>query len=287
MVTNIFHTERIYTPRQLSVYIGVPLQIIQEFSDTAVKHYHPHKKKINGKKRVIANPSRAMLGIQRRILRKVLNLVPLPNELYGARPGRNLKQNAELHLRQPVLVTIDLRDCFPSVSYVRVFRLFREDFMFSEEVSRLLTNLTTYRGCLPQGAATSAMLLNILLIPLCNKIRGIPQARGKKLSFWVDDIAISGTSAQLVCQPVIRELQKFGFRTRSKKVKIMFSNKRQTLTGLITNSKISVPKDKLQQYIDEASSGATKRTNTGRLIYLRNINKKQERRFGRRVNNVE
>lgn len=285
MEYNSFGMTRIFTLKQLSIIIGVPLIIIQEFSDTAVKHYHPYIQKKEGKKsRPIANPSRALIGIQRRIVRRILNLVSLPDEIYGARPGRNLKQNALVHLRQPVLVTIDIRDCFPSVSHTRIFRLFREEFGYSEVVARTLTKLTTFRGSLPQGAATSAMLLNILLIPLCNRVRSLHQIQGMKLSFWVDDIAISGGNANLVCQSVVRELQKFGFKTRSKKVKVMFANRPQVLTGLLTNCNVAVPKKKLQQYISDATQGVTNSaTNSGRSVFLGDINKKQQKRYIKRA----
>lgn len=285
MPLNKLGTECIYTLKHLSFAVGVPVSVLELLSSSAPTHYHPFKKVRSGKERLIANPTHPMKAVQRKIVKSLLNPVTLPDEIYGARKGRDIKQNASLHVRKRVLVTVDIKDCFPSVSHTRVFRLFREKFMYSEKVSNILTNLTTYRGSLPQGGATSAMILNILLIPLCKTIKGLKSKFGYKLSFWVDDIAISGDKAHLLCQPIIRELQKFGFRTRSKKVRVMFSHRgKQILTGLITNSKISVPKEKIQQYLSDAvGKQSGEATLAGRLNFVKSINPNQEKRIRRRI----
>jgi len=284
MLLNKFGIRRILTPKQLSIEIGVPVDILLEFSKTAPKHYHPFLRKRDGKIRKIANPSKPMKAIQAKILRRLLNLVKLPDEIYGARKKRDIKQNASVHLRQRALVTIDIRDCFPSVSHKRIFRLFREEFKYSKEVASILTKLTTYRGSLPQGGVTSSMLLNILFIPLCSKIRSLTLPGNNKLTFWVDDIAFSGKKAFLLCEGVIRELQKFGFRTRSRKVKVMMSGHRQVLTGVVTNYKISVPKEKIEKYLKEARDPHAKQTTiTGRLNFVKNINPIQMKRICKRL----
>jgi len=280
---NKFGTERILTIERLWRVLGVPKKVLIHVSKNATDYYDPFVKTIGDKKRKIANPNKALKSIQKRIIKTILSGVVLPDEIVGARMGSDIKKNALIHRGQPVVVTVDLRDCFPSTSWKRIFRLFREGFVFSEEVSGILTNLTTYRWSLPQGGVTSAALLNILMIPLCEKIKKIlPKACN--LSMWVDDITFSGECAHLYCQAVIAELQKFGYRTRSRKIKVMFGNMPQIVTGLVTNSTISVPKGKIDRYLrDYRNNGCNEETTEGRVNHVYFINANQGRRLKRRM----
>ncbi|MFA6000470.1 MAG: reverse transcriptase family protein [Candidatus Paceibacterota bacterium] len=284
ILLNKFGSERIFTLNKLSVVLGIPPDILSDFSDTAEKHYHPFIMTKGTKKRKIANPSKALKAIQKRIAEKLLSLVPLPDEICGGRKGISVKDNAKIHLGQPEVVTIDLRDCFPSISFELVFDLFRNEFGYSKEVSGMLTKLTTYRRSLPQGGVTSGALVNILLIPLCGNIRSI-LPKESVLSMWVDDITFSGAGAHLYCQDVVKEVQMFGFRVRSKKVKVMFANQPQLVTGLVTNVKLSVPKKKIKGYIrDHQENRSNKESTVGRMNHVSFINHGQGKKLKKRIN---
>lgn len=283
---NVYGLERIFTIRQLSLAINVPEAVIVQFANEAVEHYHPFKKEKPGKKpRKIANPDKPLKAIQRRIARNILKNVLFPPEMFGAIKGRSLKDNASVHVRQKILVTLDIKDCFPSVSYSTIFRLFRERFGYSREVSSVMTKLTTFRGALPQGAPTSSALLNIYLIPLCQKLKLYFEPRGCKLSFWVDDIGFSGKDAFLHIQFVARELQKMGFSLSRGKIKIMRKGYHQEIAGLGVNDIVSVPKEKIKKYGNELDLYNEKSVQTfmARLTYIENINPKQRTRLERRL----
>jgi len=283
ILLNKFNSERIFTLKRLSIVLGIPPEVLLDFSETAVEHYHPYIQTKGAKKRKISNPSEALKAIQKKISKKILSLVPLPAEILGGRKGMSIKENAKIHLRQPEVVTIDLRDCFPSISFKTVFDLFRNDFGYSKEVSSILTKLTTYRRSLPQGGVTSGDLVNILLIPLCGKIRSIIRV-GNRLSLWVDDITFSGKNVHQYCQEVVNIIQMFGYRTRSKKVKVMTNNHPQTVTGTMVNSKVSVPKKKIEIYLSDFRNKAVSDLSTsGRVIHTSFINPVQARRLKKRI----
>lgn len=283
--TNSFNLERIFTLKGLSFVLGIPEAVLINYSTNAPKHYRPFIKKMGEKRRRIANPDEPLKAIQRKINNIILNKVLLPNEMYGSVRGRNIKNNVEPHIGKRVVVTIDIRDCFPSVSYTRIFKLFREKFQYSKEVSTILTNLTTFRGTIPQGSPTSSMLLNILLIPLCNDIKLILSINNNDLSFWVDDISFSGESVHQQIQSVIHKLQRNGFAVRKEKIKIMFSGYPQQITGLGANRKISVPKKKISKYISDMKNPKLFRKSLGRLKFIENINPVQHRRLRKTLEN--
>jgi len=280
---NKFRTERIFTLKRLSIVLGIPIEILRTFSICSVDHYHPYIKTINHKQREIANPSKALKEIQERIVERILCQVPLPEEIFGGVKGKDIRKNAMIHRGQPTVVTIDLKDCFPSISFKDVYRLFREDFGYSKEVSGSLTQLTTFKRSLPQGGVASTALVNILLTPLCKRIRVIIPEENK-LTLWVDDITFSGKDAQLYCQDIVHEAQMFGFRTRSRKVKVMFNNKPQLVTGTIVNRKVSVPKEKIEKYLEDYRRKInSSESTTGRVNHVSFINPTQGRRLKKRL----
>lgn len=89
-------------------------------------------------------------------------------------PGRSIVSNAKAHIgllpagaglraawRKPrALFSIDLKDAYPSISQERVFEIYQK-IMGDPWTAQILTWLTTYEGCLPQGAPTSPVLFNL------------------------------------------------------------------------------------------------------------------------------
>jgi len=283
ILLNKFHSERIFTLKELSFALGIPADVLQDISLSAEKYYHPFQKVSGTKIRKIANPSKPLKAIQKQIAEKLLSLVPLPVEICGGRKGMSIRENAKTHLGQPEVVTIDLKDCFPSISFEAVFDLFRNDFGYSKEVSGMLTKLTTYRRSLPQGGVTSGALVNILLIPLCAQIRTIITGTSK-LTVWVDDITFSGKDVRKYCQEVVLTVQHFGFRTRSRKVKVMSNNQPQIVTGTVTNKKLSIPKKKIISFVNDFRNKRSNNESTiGRINYVSFVNPGQGKRLRKRI----
>src|SRR5690606_42051319 len=64
--------------------------------------------------------------------------------------------------RSRIVINEDISGFFPSTSAEHVFNIWHELFGCSQEVSQCLTQLTTRRGELPQGAITSSFLANLV-----------------------------------------------------------------------------------------------------------------------------
>lgn len=272
--------EPIYTLKHLSVFLGLPLEVLETLVVQAPKEYRPYKKeKKSGGYRTIDNPSKMLKEPQRRIKKRLLELHPLPPEIIGGVKGYGIRDYASLHIGQPEVVCFDIKNCFPTVSNRQVFRVFRENFGFSNEVSSALTKLTTYRGRLPQGSPTSNLLLNIVLIPLSKEICEICTDSNLRLSFWVDDITISGKNARAFIQDIVPIFHKYGFSLKTKKTEIMPKVVSQKTIGLIVNKKVSVRKEKYDEYIRDIYSEVGQDKIKGRLNHLEYINENQAKRF--------
>ena len=150
--------------------------------------------KLDGKGRQksrILNPSYKRLKvIQKRIQKNILLELQLPDYAYGAVKGRDNVDNAEAHKGKKYHFMTDLRNFFPSINHTGVFEMFRS-YNFSPEVSRLLTQLTTYKGRLPQGSPTSSTIANLVFVKTGKNLDSF--AKKHKLTFtsFVDDLTFS------------------------------------------------------------------------------------------------
>ena len=83
------------------------------------------KAKRSGGGRLIESPKPLLKGIQTRILRDILDRVPLHAAAHGFAKGRSIASNAKPHCGQAVVVKWDLADFYPSVRFNRVVAIFR------------------------------------------------------------------------------------------------------------------------------------------------------------------
>lgn len=223
----------------------------KQLLDVARRHYsfyHPFKKrKPNGAEQDIHNPCEFMKGIQRSIERNILAQIPICAAFYGCVPGRDTIGNASLHVGQEVVVSLDLRRFYPSVSNSQIWRLFRSRMGYSRDVASVLTKLTTYRGQLPHGAPTSAALGNLILDPAVRECVRLVEGVDGGLSQWVDDQAMSGDTRVLrVLTAICKVMSRHGFRIHRsrRKFQIMRHGRRQIVTGLVVNRRVSKPRER-------------------------------------------
>jgi hypothetical protein len=158
-----------------------------------------------------------------------------------------------------VVVKMDLKDFFPTVTLRRVKGVFRKA-GYREQVATLLALLctesprevVTLEGqtyyvalgprCLPQGAPTSPALTNTLCLRLDRRISGLAARLGWGYTRYADDLTFSlpaghkdkprlGSLLGLVRRIVEAE----GFHLNPDKTRVHRSGGRQQVTGLVVN----------------------------------------------------
>lgn len=279
-MTNNNTLEPIYTLQQLSICISVPKEIISQISAESHKLYQPFKQlKGDGKFRTIDNPQKKLKAIQKKIKQNILDKYDFPDQIMGGRKGYGIKDYLEVHINQKEVVSLDIKSCFPSVSHRQIFKIFRENYAFSKEIASILTKLTTYRGHLPQGAPSSNSLLNILLAPAAIKIAELSKKNNCNISFWVDDITLSGENPSKLIQDVVLIIHEYGFAIKSSKTKIMRSSHRQEVLNHVVNRKASILKSKQNEYLRNYFGNQSPTQIMGILAHLDYINPKQAERF--------
>lgn len=192
----------IRTINHLCCALGIKRTILDKIlSNIDVYYYEKRKEKYrNGKLKTnkegtpryrIINPSvKELKVIQGRINRFLSLNIAFAPFVFGATKGKDNVLNAKTHRGNKFVFQTDLQDFFPFVTNQAVYNMFIE-YEFSPDVARILTRLTTYKGHLPQGAATSATIANLVFTRIGNQISSIAIRNRWTFTTFVDDVTIS------------------------------------------------------------------------------------------------
>lgn len=239
----VYSSFPLFSMRNLERMLDTSRDDLFAIANHAGRYYRPfdrRKEKGKGKWRHIDNPVDDLKNLQKRINTNILSKVPVLDNMFGGVPKRSIRDNAERHVNQPYVVTMDIRDCFPRTHDKTVFDVYRNRLGCSGRIASLLTKLTTIHHHLPHGAPTSTSLANLSLLPMYTEINEVAKAHGIRSSFFVDDITLSGPSALSAIEPTIKIIVKYGHAVRRKKTHRMPASGRQVVTGVVVNRQIAM-----------------------------------------------
>ncbi|HIF9492020.1 TPA: reverse transcriptase family protein [Photobacterium damselae] len=196
----------------------------------------------NGKMKIrdIYEPKFLLKKIQKRINSRILSKVEYPFYLQGGifdkDNPRDYYSNAAIHSKSNCIMSVDIKNFYPSIKTDQVTRIFKLFFKFPQEVSELLAELVTYNGFVPQGAVTSSYVANLLFFE--DEYKEVTYLRGKNLVYsrLLDDITISGKSISnqdfgKIKTRIIGMFKKRGVKINRKKTSLVYSGTR-IVTGL-------------------------------------------------------
>ena len=239
-----------------------------------LSHYHYRiLAKEGGTIRLIEAPKKRLKGIQEQILREILGKIRVHPAVHGFQRGRSIKTFAAPHVGQRVVLRMDLRDFFPSISGPRVQAMFRTA-GYPEGVANLLGGLCTNaapralwkekgRGLdplrmadarqlyawphLPQGAPSSPALANLCAYRVDCRLTGLAEACGAVYTRYADDLAFSGDEVfergvERFSLRAAAILLEEGFKVHHRKTRIMRQGVRQYLAGVVANQRLNVPR---------------------------------------------
>jgi len=200
------------------------------------------KKKATGKLREIKEPLPSLKEIQIWILNNILYAIQPSKFAKAYVPERNIIDNVRYHRHKNKVVSLDIKDFFPSVKRPYVEQIFLK-MGYSSNVSNLLSKLCCCEEILPQGAPTSPYLSNIYLIGFDNYIAAYCKGFNIRYTRYADDMFFSGDFDELpLINFVEHELSKIHLILNLEKVKVMEPNMRQVVTGIVVNKTIQIPK---------------------------------------------
>jgi RNA-directed DNA polymerase len=251
----------------LASWLGIDMGHLRWFthdvpSDT-VWHYNRYTiAKRSGGQRVILAPKAELKAIQHKILHNILDKISTSDHAHGFIAGRSIHSNAQPHVGKGIVLNLDLKDFFPSITYPRVRGLFiRWGYGFSvastlamlcteHDRVKFIRSVETYwvsvtPRALVQGAPTSPALANAAAWQLDKRLAGLAAKHQFTYTRYADDLTFSGgqmgQALRLygIAQHIIKEE---GFAVNEKKTHFYSPATRQIVTGLVVNSKVSTPR---------------------------------------------
>jgi RNA-directed DNA polymerase len=245
-----------------------------------------------GPPRVIEAPKARLKEIQRWVLREILDHVPVHHDAHGFTRGRSVISHAGAHVGRPVLLALDLRDFFASISAGRVYGTFRT-IGYAPPIAHVLTGLCTnvvpesvwevvsrtagtdarrdgsrfWLGRrlatphLPQGAPTSPALANLAAFGLDRRLSGLARSLQLSYSRYADDLTFSGSArlrrGRRGIERLVAEIaHDEGFAVNADKTALRTRGSRQTVCGIVVNDHSNVPRaeyDRLRALLHNAA----------------------------------
>ena len=262
------------TPEELAEWLKIPLGqlawLVNRFDehqrpeDLKKSHYHYQwKAKRAGGERLLEIPKPKLRAVQSRILREILDKVPAHASAHGFVKDKSIRTNAVPHVGKRVVVKFDLENFYPSVSFSRVVAIYRS-LGYSREAASWLGRLTTStlprsiydmpdKGKwgpylvrhLPQGVSTSPALANLSAFALDLRLSGLARKFEARYTRYADDLTFSGSERFLkslaVFLPLVQQIIRHEkFRVNLDKRRILRSNQRQSVAGVVVNEKPNV-----------------------------------------------
>ncbi len=220
--------------------------------DLSVLNYKTFKiPKRKGGFREINAPNNATSAIQYQILYNFLYTFSAHPIAHGFVKNKSPLSNAKYHINPSILVKLDIKNFFPSLTEAKVRKLF--EYLYTQKKGRKeytiddLVKATTYRGHCPQGACTSPAIGNLILLGVDKKLQELQHDFDCTITRYADDICISSVNNMQLPKiiPVIKKLLEMnGFKLNSSKIKVQRRHKRMTVTGVVVNEKPNISRDK-------------------------------------------
>lgn len=267
---------KIKNRRELASYLGFPYKkfcyILFVLNDSD-RYTTFDILKRSGGKREISSPKMGIRKMQMQ-LKSTLEEIYRPRGcVHGYVQNRGIKTNAIKHVRKKYISKIDLKDFYPSIHFGRVYGMFRSaPFLFDKKVASCLAHICTYKKKLPAGAPTSPVISNFLCSRMDKELIAFSKENKLFYTRFADDMTFStnfkkskytivkknnyidkillkiNKGQNFVCSRKIRQIiNKNGFKVNHKKTKLIGSDSRQMVTGLVVNKKINVNKDYVSQ----------------------------------------
>lgn len=263
------------TAKDVAMAMGITVPELRFLSygrrTSGVSHYVRFAvAKKTGGERIISAPMPRLKRAQRWILDHVLAKPSITDVAHGFAPDRSIVTNAKPHVKTAIVVNLDLKDFFPTLTFRRIKGLF-EGLGYGEEVATIFAMLTSEpdvdeveldgitsfvaRGPrrLPQGSPASPAITNLVCRRMDRRLEGMAAKLGYTYTRYADDLtfsasAVESTNVGKLLRRVRWIVAQEGFAPHEKKTRIFRRGRRQEVTGVVVNDKPGVPRDVLKRF---------------------------------------
>lgn len=178
---------------------------------------------------------------------------------HGFRKGRTTISNANVHRKRRYVFNVDIADFFGSINFGRVRGLFIKDraFELAPNAATVLAQIACHENALPQGSPCSPVISNLVANILDARLMRLSKHAHCTYTRYADDLTFS-TNERIFPQEIAREMagaawepgtrlteviEGAGFVLNPSKTRMSLRRSRQTVTGLVVNTKLNIRQD--------------------------------------------
>ena len=212
--------------------------------------------------RNISAPKKELNKIQCLIHKLLKNHINFPVYFFGGIKKKSSIKNAKEHKGKKYHFVTDIKNCFPSISNKMIYTSIK-NLGLSADICRIITQLTTVDGHLPQGTPTSMILNNLNMLGLGEDLDNFCKMNHIVFTIYVDDIAFSSQyDFRNKTLEIIEIIKSHNFKISRKKT-IYKENKIKITGATVRQNTIKPTSDQIHNY-------HKKSTKTQRKIGLQN-----------------
>ena len=230
------------------------------------------KKKPNGKFRIIQAPKQELKLYQSILASNFEDIYDPPDCVHGFVKGRSPASLAANHTNKDWVITIDMKDFFPSIT---------SDMLLSLGITRISSEIATLDGKLTQGSPCSPVCSNLVFRPLDIKFQHFFKRKKVRYDRYADDLVLSGYGKPSWSYVnYIKEMCALhGLAVNTSKTKFMFKNNEQKVLGITVNSGVSINHKTRKALKNKIKYEETGEKEQGYLSYINSISKEQYNRL--------
>lgn len=218
------------------------LKTLYSISNNIEKNYKVYKiKKNGGGYRTIYEPNSLLKHIQKSILNNILNNKSISKYAKAYHKGISLRDNACVHVNKEIVLKLDIKDFFESISFVDIYNSCFSIEYFPKSVGMLLTYLCTYNDHMTQGSPASSYISNLVMKDFDEEIGSYCEDNNISYTRYSDDMTFSGDfNPSDIIIKVRKMLYKLGLELNNKKIHVVSKSSCQSVTGIVVNEKVQV-----------------------------------------------
>lgn len=248
---------------ELAQLLGVELSTLTYYAYGNGKRYkHFEIPKKSGGTRIISAPVDGLNNIQKKLAELLDKLYTPHAAAHGFISTKSILSNASPHVNKKYVLNIDLEDFFPTITATRVIGLLKSNhFKMNNEVASTIAALCTYKDRLPQGAATSPVISNMICYRLDRELTTLSRSERVTYTRYADDLTFSTTRHKFpesFIEPITGSNIILGnhlnaiiegnyFKVNQKKVRLHANTKAKFVTGVKVNFKPNLTRRYVRQ----------------------------------------
>jgi RNA-directed DNA polymerase len=224
-----------------------------KFEAIFLQGYHRFYHETGRKKREILAPHPDVQLVFQAIKDWLDSIFSAHNNAYGFVRGKNTKKAAIHLLGNRHFFAFDIASAFPSIKEGQIEKELKK-LKINESIAKAVAWFVTYyyegERRLPQGAASSPILLNLVYKPMCREINRICRKNKIKWAVYADDFTFAADFISPEIQEKLLNIPlNYGFSVKKEKTKDNLGKTIPHFLGLtIVNDKVHIKRKRKKEY---------------------------------------